>query len=155
MGRQAISTKSAALILTQFKLSFSAPERSFFVWYNPKILKPFCIQNSLNTFQFYQTILYTIVICTQKRILNSILIDVSVQKQKDAFFLTKFCDYGHSAPAELSINSTALIRWIWFWEIWNQVCCCAKEINNKKVILFGDNDPINTQLKPVLVQSGP
>ena len=36
-----------------------------------------------------------------------------------SIFLTKFCNCGHSAPAELTASTQLLlIRQIWFWEIW-------------------------------------
>ena len=136
-----------------------AQQWSFFVLYNPKTLKPFCIQICWICFNFFKSSCLKLSFALKKGSLIPywLMYQFRNKKMPNIFllFLTKICDYSHCAPAELSINSTALIRWIWFWEIWNQVCCCAKEINNKKVILFGDNDPINTQLKPVLVQSGP
>ena len=95
MGRQAISTKSAALILTQFKLrylSFLVPHNGRFLFYIIQKLWSLFVFKFVEYVLIFQIVLFKIVICTQKRILNSILIDVSVQKQKDASYFFTFSD---------------------------------------------------------------
>ena len=48
-------------------------------------------------------------------------------------------------------KSVQLVRVSFFWSDFLQ----NPYFSNKKIIIFGDNEPTNTQLKPGLMQSGP